>query len=189
MIDQPTGNPYPAAQPSYRPLAIRYGGILGAISIAFGLIGYLTDTDPAMPDTSFAVKLVYQVLGLAASIWAISTAIKIHRDRDLGGYISLGRATMIGLAIGLVAGIIAGLFTLLYTSVINPEYLATISEMTQAELEEQGMSEEQIEMAGKMTGAMMNPLSMFIMSVIGNVVAGTIIGLIAGLVLRREPRP
>lgn len=183
-LDYKTGSTLPNA--SYRPVAMRYGAIWGGVSIVLTLLGFLTNTDPSMPNTSTSIKIIYGLIGFGVSIWAVVMAIRHHRDRDLGGHITLGRAVMVGLMTGLVAGLIGGVFMLLYTSVINPGYSDTIRDMTSAQMEEQGMSEEQIEMAGGFTGWMFNPVFMFLSQVLGGAVAGIIIGLIAGAIMKRE---
>lgn len=172
--------------PSYRQIAMRYGAIWGGASILITLIGYLTDTDPSLPTTGGAIKAVYSILGFGVAIWAVVAAIRQHRDRDLGGYITLGRAVMIGLTAGLVSGAIGALFMLLYTTVINPDFAETMKSAMQAQWEAQGMSDEQIEMASSMSGWVMNPIFLFFTQLIGGTIIGLIIGLIAGAVMKKE---
>ncbi|HNE30365.1 MAG TPA: DUF4199 domain-containing protein, partial [Saprospiraceae bacterium] len=116
-----TSNSTNPANVSYRNTAVRYGAIWGGVSILLTLIAFLTNTDPGMPETSGMMKALYSVVGIGAAIWAVVMAIKQHRDRELGGSITLGRAIMVGLMAGLVAGAIGAVFMLLYTSVINPD--------------------------------------------------------------------
>lgn len=183
MTNYSTGSP----APSYRPVVLRYGAIWGGASILLTLIGFLTDTDPSLPNTSGGIKVLYTIVGFGISIWAIVMAIRHHRDQDLGGQITLGRAVLIGLMTGLVAGLIGGVFMLIYTNLINPTYADTIRDMSTAKMEEQGMSEEQIEMASGFTGWMFHPVFLFLSQVLGGAIAGTIIGLIAGAIMKREP--
>ncbi len=173
-------------QVSYRQLAIRYGAIWGAVTVLMTLVGYLTDSDPASPATSGAMKAVYFVVGTGVAIWAVVAAIRQHRDRDLGGFISLGRAVMLGMMIGLVAGAIGAVFMLLYTTVINPDFAETMKDAMQAQWEAQGMSDEQIEMASSMSGWIANPVFLFITQIIGGLFNGLIIGLIAGAIMKKD---
>ena len=175
--------PDPATVP-YRHLAIRYGAIWGGISIISSLIGYLTDTSPSMPDNG-SVTWIYSVIGIAVAVWVITTAIRIDRDQQLGGYISLGRCIGLGSLTGAISGVIGAVFSFLYMTVINPGFKEQMLEAMQQAWAEQGMTEEQIEMAMSMTAAF-NPLSMSLMQVVAGALAGLVIGLIAGLFMKRE---
>lgn len=167
-----TSNSTNPANVSYRNTAVRYGAIWGGVSILLTLIAFLTNTDPGMPETSGMMKALYSVVGIGAAIWAVVMAIKQHRDRELGGSITLGRAIMVGLMAGLVAGAIGAVFMLLYTSVINPDYAESLKAAMQAQWEAQGMSEEQIEMAGSMSGWFTNPVFLFISQIFSGTLAG-----------------
>lgn len=182
-LDRPSP-PDPATVP-YRPLAIRYGAIWGGVSIVTSLVGYLTNTDGSLPDTG-PIKWVYSLIGLAVAIWAITTVIRIDRDQQLGGYIGLGRCLGIGALTGVIAGAIGAVFTLLYMTVINPGFTDQLKEMMVAQWEEQGMGEEQIEMALSMSSAFTNPAMLSVWQVLGGALMGLIIGLVAGLVMKRE---
>ena len=52
--------------------------------------------------------------------------------------------------------------------------------------QEQGLSEEQIEMASQMAGMFTSPTSMLIMGPIGGVISGVILGLIVGFFTKRD---
>lgn len=170
---------------SYRDLAIRYGAIWGGVSIVSSLIGFLTNTNSTLPDAG-PVKWVYTIVGLGVASWAIATVIRIDRDEQLGGYIGLGRCLGIGSLEGLVSGILNGIFTAIYMTVINPGFSEQLKEMMVAQWEEQGMGEDQIEMALSMSSAFTNPVVLSVSQVIGGVILGLIIGLVAGLVMKRE---
>lgn len=181
-LDRPS-LPDPATVP-YRQLAFRYGAIWGAVSIVSSLIGYITDTSPSMPQNG-SVSWIYSLIGIGVAIWAITTAIRTDRDQQLGGYIDLSRCIGIGSLTGLVSGVIGAVFSFLYMTVINPGFKEQMMEAMQAAWAEQGMSEEQIEMAMSMT-SFFNPVSMSLMQVVAGALAGLVIGLIAGLFMKRE---
>lgn len=174
------------ANVSYRNTAVRNGAIWGGASILLTLIGFLTNTDPGMPDTNGAMKAFYSIAGIGVAIWAVVMAVRHHRDRELGGYISLGRAVMVGLMVGLVAGAIGAVFMVLYTSVINPDYAETMKAAMQAQWEAQGMSDEQIEMAASMSGWVTNPIFLFIVQIFSGTIFGLFLGLIVGAIMKKE---
>lgn len=150
------------------------------------LIGYLTNTDGSLPDTG-PIKWVYTLIGIGVAIWAIATAIRTDRDQQLGGYIGLGRCLGIGALTGVIAGAIGAVFTWLYMTVINPGFTEQLKEMMIAQWEEQGMSEDQIEMALSMSSTFTNPAMLAIWQTLGGALLGLLIGLIAGLIMKREP--
>jgi len=69
---------------------------------------------------------------------------------------------------------------------LNCVQILTMKEQLYSQWEEQGMPEEQMEMAWNMTSNFMGPIPMFFISVIGGVIFGAIIGLIMGAILKRE---
>ncbi|HNL37502.1 MAG TPA: hypothetical protein PKH43_00165 [Saprospiraceae bacterium] len=56
----------------------------------------------------------------------------------------------------------------------------------QAQWEAQGMSEEQIEMAGSMSGWFTNPVFLFISQIFSGTLAGIFFGLIAGAIMKKD---
>lgn len=126
------------------------------------------------------------LIGIAVAIWAIATVIRIDRDLQLGGYIGLGRCLGIGALTGVIAGAIGALFTLLYLTVINPGFTEQLKELMVAQWEEQGMSEEQIEMALGMSSTFTNPVMLSVWQTLGGALLGLIVGLVAGLIMKRE---
>lgn len=182
-----TSSPDPSTVP-YKHLAIRYGAIWAGASILTSLIGYLTNTDPSLPTTG-AIKWVYSLIGIAVAVWAIVSAIRIDRDEQLGGFISLGRCVGIGALTGLVTGVIGAVWIFIYLNFINTGFDQQVKDAMTAQYEAQGLSEEQIEMASSMAGAFMSPALMAVYQVIGGVIFGLIIGLVAGLFMKREAYP
>jgi hypothetical protein len=184
-LDKPT-LPDPATI-SNNNLALRYAGISAGAGILITLIGFLTNTDPALPSTGTGIKVLYSLLSFGVAIWAIASAIKEDRDKLLGGFISMGRGIGLSGKIGIVSGLASAVFMLLYTTVINPGFKETMNAAMMAEYEKQGLNEEQIEMAMGMASNFTSPTSMAVFSVIGGVISALIIGLIASAILKRDP--
>ncbi len=168
-------------------LVIRYGAIWAISGFLMTIIGFLTNTDPGHPATSTVFKTIYFLAGIGIAIWAIRAAILADRDGQLGGFISMGRATGIGAKMGLICGGIGGILQIIYTQLINPGYQETVNRALQEQFAEQGLSEEQIESAIAMTASFTGPVALFISYIIVAVLIGTIIGLIAGAVLKKDP--
>lgn len=77
-----------------------YGAISGAIVIFSTLVGLaIADGNPSF---SFSMWLGYLIMLVALSM--IFIGIKRYRDQELGGVITFGGATLVGLGIAAVAG-------------------------------------------------------------------------------------
>ncbi|MEM1121688.1 MAG: DUF4199 domain-containing protein, partial [Bacteroidota bacterium] len=72
---------------SFMPTALRYGliggGIITVLTLLSGVLGL---------NTSTAGGIASFVLSLGIYIWIVYAAIKHHRDEELGGFITMGRA-------------------------------------------------------------------------------------------------
>ena len=58
-----------------------------------------------------------------------------------------------------------------------------------AEMEKQGMTEEQMEMASQMTGIFKTPMAIAIISLLAQLFWGAILGLIFGAIMKKWPPP
>lgn len=168
--------------------AVQFGLIWAGVGILISLIGYLTNTDPNMPDSNTTLKIVYGVISFGIAVAMISLAIITYRDKDNGGWLSFGRGVVIALVTALISGAITGVFSILYITVINPEYIEIVREATIAKIENDGGNDQAIEMATKMTDMMLNPVSMFFFSIMGSAIFGLIIGLVVSAIVKREPK-
>jgi hypothetical protein len=171
---------------SYKHLAMRYGLIWGGAGIFLTLLGYLTNTDPQMPDTSTWAKILHIIVGYGIAIWAVYASIKTDRDAQLGKYISLSRCVGHGTLIGVYAGLLTGVFMLIFTWFIAPDYLEILKNAELAKAAAQGANDEALEMTESILSFFFNPISFAIMAVIVTVITGLIIGLIVGLIMKRE---
>jgi Na+/H+-dicarboxylate symporter len=171
---------------SNRDLALRYGAIWAGAGILVTLLGFLTNTDAGLPSTPGWIKAIYSIISLGVAVWAVVMGVKEDRDKNLGGFISLGRCVGLGTLMGLVSGIISMVFFLLYTSVINPGYSQQLTESITAAQQAQGLSEEQIEMSAKFTSFFTNPIFLGLTQIMGGIVFGVILGLVAGVILKKE---
>jgi hypothetical protein len=168
------------------PIAIKYGLISAFAGFAFTIIGFITDTDPAMPDTSTGIKIGYGLLGFILGLAITMLGIREYRTQ-LGGHITFAQALILAIKIGVVAGVTTIGLSALYFFVINPGYVDAIKAGVMAEWERQNMSEAQMEQAMGMMGFMFNPWFTILSGAFGSVMIGLIYGLIGGLILKKEP--
>ena len=163
--------------------AIRYGLIGGGIMIAYTLISNLLGMN-SMSMVNGAIGIVVSIL---IYVFVVRSAIKKHRDEELGGFIKLGRAFALGLVACLVTGLITGLFTYLYFNFIDPGSADVMVESMGEMMEGMGLDEDQVALAmeGVKDGfgfgkSMMN-------GVMGGGIMGAIVSVITGAIMKKEP--
>jgi hypothetical protein len=169
------------------PLAIRYGSYCAAVGVAITLIGFLTNTEPGFPSTPGTIKALYTLISLGATIWFIRAAIIEDREKNLGGYIEFGRIFGLTIKIGLVSSALGAIFNALYANLINPGYAEALMSDMEIDLERQGMTDDQIEMAMSYSKMLSTPAVGMVSYLIMGLIISAIIGLIAGAIMKRPP--
>jgi hypothetical protein len=160
---------------------LTYGLILGLSLIGISLLFYLIHIDlkSKLPTyISYLVLLICLIFG-----------IKARRDQNLGGFISYGKALGTGVQISFIGSILAAIYVLIFFSVIDPEMIGRILEMSEAELMEKGMSDDQIATAMEWTRKFVTPVWMFLFTILAYVFFGFIFSLVVSLFIRREENP
>src|SRR3546814_17779955 len=116
--------------------ALKWGLITGAALIVLSLIQYATGT---------MQNKVIQWLSYVLMAIGIVLAIREHRDKELGGYITYGRAVGAGVLTALFTGVLLTVFTYLFYGFIAPAAMAELIRIQEEQLYQNGMSDEQIE--------------------------------------------
>ncbi len=161
------------------PTALRMGMIGGGLCIVFGLVSYLIGIDST-------VSKVMQYLNYVVWIAFVVMAIKQHRDKDLGGFISYGRALGVGMLTALIMAIMSVIWTVLLYKVIDPNFAEKTMEIVMQQWEEKGISDDQIEDMMPMVSRFMSvgPISGIILFTISLI--GFVTSLISGAVLKKN---
>jgi uncharacterized protein YybS (DUF2232 family) len=178
-LDNPMNAPDPGSVSPW-PVSMRYGGIIALILVVFGLVLHLSGiSDPANPS---GASQVLSCLNYVIMIAGIVMAIKFHRDKELGGYLTLGRGIGTGSLTGLVIGVISAVWMIIFMMFIAPDMSDAIKEaaMSQAQPGQEEMTE-------KMVGYFTNPYMLAAFSLFGSVLIGFLTGLIGGAILKKEP--
>ena len=169
------------------PTAIRWALISSAIGIVLQLIFYLVGwMDPATMAENGLLSALVGLVAIAVSAVITYLGLKAYRDTDNRGWLTLGQAVKWALYFGLVAGVIGAIWALIYNNFIVGDALAEAQQSAINQMEEQGASEEELEMMQTVTGAVQNPFVTFFSALIGSVILSIIIGLVAGLILRTQ---
>ncbi len=165
---------------SVKKIALNYGLILALLSIVLSVLAYVTDNHLDRP-------WWITVLSTLIMIGVIVYGLKAYKNES-GGFMNLGEALKVGLAISLIAGIIGAIYNYIFVTVIEPDFVNQMLEMTQENMIEQNpeMTESQMEMAMGLSEKFMSPGIMSAMSIIATLFFGFIISLISGLIMKQN---
>ncbi|NNL02578.1 MAG: DUF4199 domain-containing protein [Eudoraea sp.] len=163
-------------QPKIGKYSLNYGLILGAISVAFGVMLFTMDAHTSQDPVNTVINIVLMV---GITIWGMISFRKAN-----GGFLTLGEGVKLGVGIALVAAIIGVVYMILLANVLDTEFVTKIAENQKATMEASGqLTSEQIQQQYEGT------INFFWISypviIIFNVIAGLVIGLIGGLILKK----
>ena len=132
--------------------------------------------------------MVNNLLLLGAMFYFIHTALRLYRDQDNGGFLSIGQGIGLGTLAGLVAGIVTGIWTYIFMAFIAPDMTDTIVRVSMEEMQKKGLTEEQIEMQMEMAAFFFTPAGIAIMTPFFGIFFGFLSGLLSGILQKRERR-
>jgi hypothetical protein len=165
---------------SLKKIALNYGLLLGLASIALSVVTYVMGVHLERPWWASVLGIVIMT---ALIVYGLK-AFKLEND----GFLSLGEAIKVGLAISVIAGILGAIYNYVFVTVIEPDFVAQMMEITKEQMIEQNpdMTEEQMEMGLSITEKFMSPGIMSAMAIIFTLFLGFIISLISGLIMKQN---
>ena len=167
-------------QASLKKIALNYGLALAFISIIISVILYVTGNHLENPWWASLLRLVVAV---TITLYGLK-AFKMGS----GGYMSLGQALKTGMAIALISGLVGAIFQYLFMTVIEPDFVNQMMEVTREKMLEQNpnMTEEQMKFGLDMSRKFMQPGIMSAIIIVSSLFFGFIISLILGLILKQN---
>ncbi|MFH2144116.1 MAG: DUF4199 domain-containing protein [Bacteroidota bacterium] len=171
--------------------SIKYGIILGLISIILSVLIYVFD----LVTISLWSGAIVGLLTLIVYFIAILILIKNYRDKILGGFLKYGRGLAFGTITGIYAAILIAAYTFLFNEVIDPDYqkntMEKVSEMTVDYLYKAGLPDDQIEKTIDMmqTKEIPSAMSASLLSIPGNIIFVFIVSLIAAAFAKKKKDP
>lgn len=159
---------------------MNWGGILGLVLIAYSLVLYMLDAN----ESSAAQWVSYGFI--AAGIFV---ATKAKRDGEQNGIMSYGQGLGIGVGVAFFASVLVAAYTFVFFGFIDPDMLEEMILRTENEMYDQGLPDDQVEMAMEMTRKFMMPGPMAAMVVLTYTFVGFIISLITSAILKKEGTP
>jgi len=165
---------------------MKYGLICGLVYIIFGMVSILIGSE-SQQNPVLSVLLGLGVV--AVTFFVIFYGVKEFRDEVNGGSLSIGEAVKLGALIALIAALLAAAYTLFYNYVIDPGLTDRMMDAAREQLEERGMTDEQIDQAMGWSEMFRNPTLGAAFSVVWYSLWGLVKGLISGAILKQEPAP
>lgn len=165
--------------------AIKHGGILGIISIAMTLVFYVVDYSLL---ASWKVGLFSFAVFLGYGIYA-----GIGYRKEIGGYISFGKAFQHGFLTFAISALISTIFSILLYAVIDPELSQKVTDAAVQNAEEMmegfGMTgdalDEAIEKTRKNTAERYSTAGMA-MGYLWALIGCAIFALISGVIVKKK---
>jgi len=157
--------------------AMTFGATIGIILTSIILLTYVFD----LTTVSAFAYLQYLIIAGGITIAQIK-----FRDNVLGGYINYGKALGFGTLTMFYAAIITGFFTYLLYAFIEPGLVEKIIEISEQKLYEQGLSDEEIDMALTFTRKFSTPTFIAFSGVLMTTFAGFLFSLITSIFTKKK---
>ena len=166
------------------PTALRYGLYGGAAFVVYSLLANLTGL--SIP-SSIGISILNGLIALGVTIPFVIMTIRHHRDKELGGNISFGRAFLVSFVALIIASIISNLFNLLYMSVIDPNYIEKVMTATEEMMTNMGAPADVVDQQMASMREKMTISGMMMQGLMYGVIFSAVVALIAAAVMKRKP--
>lgn len=157
--------------------SLNYGAIYGGIIVIYSIIMYLLN----ISTQKWTQWLMYPIM-IAALAWLL---IKF-RNEHCGGFISYGKAVLMGLLISLFAAIISAFYTFVLMKFIDPNITAQIISQAEQNMVESGMQDDQIAMAMTMVEKFTNPTFIAITSIFSLTLVGLLLSIFIAIFVKKK---
>ena len=157
-------------------VALKWGAILGVISIVITTVLYVTGLWKNTWISSASL-----VIGIVALVLAMKEYKEAHQ-----GLMSFGQGVTIGFTTMTISGLLGALYQTVYTQFIDTTIPEQIKDMQIEAFEKQGMSDEMIEQSLESMSAFSSPGVTFLFAVLGSMFIGLILALIISAVMKKN---
>jgi hypothetical protein len=163
-------------------IMLKWGAIGGLISFVFTIITKFSGLED---DFSETLGWVSTIVTLVINVSILVLALRELREEN-EGYMSYGQGIGASTLLGAIWGLVAGGFNYIYIQFIDNGVVQKQLDLARERLEEQGLTNSQIEDAEKMTKMMMGPGVQFVIIVVVTTLFMFLLGLVVSGVLKRE---
>lgn len=164
-------------QANSKSFIVNNGIILGLASIILSLIMFATGNHL---DPHWSTSIVSAALFIGVIIFGT----KKFKEAN-NGFMSWGQGVKVGVGIAVLAGLIVVVYNYIFMNFIDPDFMNQMMEIQNQKYLEQGLTEEQIEAANKMSESFSSPTIMAAMGIIGYAIGGFIVSAITAAIMKK----
>jgi len=165
-------------QLSSKSFTLNNGVSLGIAMVLFSLVMYATGNH-LKPHWSGSIITGVLFVGI------IVFGIKKFKEAN-GGFLSWGKGVKIGVGIAVLAGLINVIYSYIFMNFIEPDYMNQMMEIQNQAFIDQGMTEEQIDVANEMSEKFQSPGIVAAMGIIAYAIGGFIVSAIAAAIMKKS---
>jgi hypothetical protein len=162
--------------PTVKSVAMKWGPILGLISIAIFLITALGEMQG---------NKIMNWIGLIPTIAIIYMAHKEYKDNG-DGYMSYSQGLGLGTLIALISSLISTVFFYVYVKFVDTTYIEIIKDLQLAEMQQNGMGDAEIEQAMSIASGFMTPEVMSVFAIVIGVFFAFLLSLIISAITKNS---
>lgn len=166
-------------RPILKP-AMTYGVIIALVMIILAVLGWILG-----PDSSKWLQWVSWIAYFAALYYCL----KNWRDQHNGGYLLYKQAFGAGILFMFFASIIYAFYNVIYLTWIDPESVDRMIDMAEEAYYQQGLSDDQVDLAMGWFSKMKSPGMQFFSVIFGTTLIGVILSLIVSFFIKKERDP
>jgi len=166
--------------PSIWKTCLKYGLILGLVSIVFSVLIY-------MFDLTFATWTI--IPSLLLSFIVLFLLQRSYRDTYNNGFITYGKSLGVGVVIFIYASVIIAIYTYLLYTVIDPGMIDKQMAMAADKMVAKGIPEASMDAALKMQEKMLKPWIISLMGIFTTIFYGFILSLISSIFVAKQGNP
>lgn len=168
---------------SSKSLILIKWGIIGAL-ISF-LFSIVTQYSGLAEDFSETLGWISFLFTFVLNVTILFLSLKEVRELQ-GGYLTYGEGLGSSTMLGGIWGIFAGGFNYIYLSFIDNSMIQKQMDLARERMEEQGLSDSDIQQAEKLTNMMLGPGVQFVTVVIFTIFILFVLGLVISGIMKRE---
>lgn len=164
-------------KPTVFQTGLKYGLILALITIGYSLILHLVGLA-----TNRWLPALLGIVFFAVICYMGHKAFKEGGD----GFMSYAQGLGMGVVIALVSGLLGSIFSVIYIKLIDDSVMEAAMQEQIEKMEDQGMSDAQIDQAMEMAAMFQTPVMMVIFGLLWSVFIGFIISLIVSAITKNS---
>jgi hypothetical protein len=132
------------------------------------------------------LQIATTLFTVAFTIYLCYVTILHFRDMENNGYLSIWEGIKKGVSLTSISGMIMSVYFWIYAKFLNPELMEYMRMKQEMDLEERGLSQQQIEQSMAMAEKFSGPLAGAIFAYLGAIFLGLVFSLIIAAILKKE---